>query len=87
MLSPTTQKLSAQDLAVARALAKEEALLDALVLSACGKGALVARSHWLASEAFPQRPTLKVAVTLRHSEADVAALVAALKAAVEEVFN
>jgi 7-keto-8-aminopelargonate synthetase-like enzyme len=87
MLSPTTQKLSAQDLAVARALAKEEALLDALVLSACGKGALVARSHGLASEAFPQRPTLKVAVTLRHSEADVAALVAALKAAVEEVFN
>ena len=86
MLSPTTQKLSAQDTAVARGLAKEEAFLDDLVLRACAKGVLVARSHGLASEVFPERPTLKVAVTLRHTEEDCAALVAALKAAADEVF-
>jgi serine palmitoyltransferase len=84
MLSPTTQKLSAHDLAVARALAKEEAVLDDLVARACGKGVLVARSHGLPSEVFPERPTLKVVATLRHTEADCTALVAALKAASEE---
>jgi 7-keto-8-aminopelargonate synthetase-like enzyme len=87
MLSPTTQKLSAQDLAFAQALEKEEAILDALVRAACGKGVLIARSHGLPGEVFPERPSLKVAATLRHTDADCAALVVALKAAAEEAFS
>ena len=87
MLSPTTQKLTAHDLAVARELAKEEATLDELVIKACAKGVLVARSHALFGEPFPERPSLKVCATLRHTEADCVALVAALKAAAEEVIG
>ena len=80
-------KLTAHDLAVARALAKEEGVMDELVMRGCGRGVLVARSHTLFGEPFPERPSLKVTATLRHTDGDVAALVAALRGAVEEVLG
>jgi hypothetical protein len=79
MMSPTTQKLPAVDAAVAAAIAVEEGLLDQVVARAAAKGVLLTRSHAIPGEPFTTRPTLKLHVTLRHTEGDCAKLVNTLR--------
>ena len=86
MLSPTTQRLPPQDARQARALGAEEALIDRAVALAADKGVLVTRLFVVAGEPFPARPSLKFHLTLRHTEEDVAALLAALREIVRELF-
>lgn len=85
MLSPTTQRLESPSHEALRDHAREGAVLAQLVKSAAAAGVLVARSHTIPSEPFRARPTLKLHVTLRHTDADVTLLVEALSKACQEV--
>ena len=79
MMSPTTQKIPALDSSTLTAISMEERELDLMVARAVEKGVLLSRSHAIPGEPFSSRPTLKFHVTLRHTDADVKKLVAALK--------
>jgi 7-keto-8-aminopelargonate synthetase-like enzyme len=85
MLSPTSQKLPDRCDATIKQMQREESTLDEIIRQAADKGVLLARSHTLAGEPFPARPSLRIAVTLRHSDADIAHLVSVVKEVVDAV--
>ena len=83
MLSPTTQRLATPDGDALKARGRDDAVLAQIVKLAAAGGVLLARSHTLPSEPFRARPTLKLCVTLRHTDADVDELLRVLAAAVQ----
>jgi hypothetical protein len=86
MLSPTTQRLPPPDARQARALEAEAALVARAVALAAERGVLLSRLHVVAGEPFPARPSLKLHLTLRHTEADVKELLEVLRQVVRELF-
>jgi serine palmitoyltransferase len=66
---------------------EEEAVLRSVVAAAAGHGVLLPRSHFLDSECTAPRPTLKVFVTLAHTEAECEALLQALSVAAAAVLG
>lgn len=78
-LSVATQK------AATAARCREERILAAVVANMAASGVLATFSHQLPGDALAPRPTLKVSVSLAHSDADIAALVKAVEAAARAV--
>ena len=85
MLSPTSQRLPAATEAAVKQRLREESTLDEIIRECAAAGTLLTRSHTLAGEPFPARPALKIAITLRHTDADIKQLVATLKSVAESV--
>ena len=86
MLSPTTQKLPPPDARQAKALDREEALIDRVVALAADKGVLITRLHVIPGEPVRARPSLKFHLTLRHTQEDKRALLTALREIVAQLF-
>jgi len=63
----------------AGARAAEEAVLHEVVRCVAEEGSLVTRTHYLPGDHLAPRPTLKVSVSLLHTEEEVAALLQALE--------
>jgi serine palmitoyltransferase len=83
LLSP--MPLAAPTGAALRSRVETDSLLAAIVRRAAGQGVLLTRSHFLPTEPLAPQSTLKVYVTVNHSEEDLDAVVAALADAVAAV--
>ena len=66
---------------------EEEDILKAIVLRAAANGVLLTRSHFLDIEGTAPRPTLKISVTLAHTEADIELLLQVLAFATSAVLG
>lgn len=85
--APALPELSAATLkAASSAREREERILAAVVAHMAASGGVLATfSHQLPGDALAPRPTLKLSVSLAHSDADIAALVKAVEAAARAV--